>query len=233
VINPAKEPIKNVRVGKVYLFSREEHLQCGKNSEETRRETTLKVFKGEEMFALAPGNNTIMISAKEIANADVSSLLFFLNYPHAFAGETLRYEGENFPHKTGFNKKIADASNGYARYFDRRIHGPGFLSYGPAVPYAGGVIIARFKLKFSNLKTKLRPLCHLDIYSYEDKGPISKKTIRPADVKKNKKGIYQISIAIPAAKTLEFRIQTHQWSDIAFDYLDITYYQGFFLNIRK
>jgi hypothetical protein len=89
------------------------------------------------------------------------------------------------------------------------------------------------KLNFSNLKTKIKPLCHLDIYSYEDNGPIAEKTIRPADVKKNEKDIYQISVVIPATKTLEFRIQTHRWSDVAFDYLDITYYQGFFINIKK
>jgi hypothetical protein len=89
------------------------------------------------------------------------------------------------------------------------------------------------KLKFSNLKTKIRPLCHLDIYSYEDNGPIAEKTLRPVDIKKNKKGIYRISAVIPETKTLEFRIRTEQWSDIAFDYLDITYYQGYFIDINS
>lgn len=226
VINPTKETIKNVRVGEVCRFERRGSRE---EREETRREITLKVFKGKERSSLAPGKNTIVISMKE---QDVSSLLFFLDYRHSFSREVLRYEGENFPHKTGFNKKISDASNGYARYFDRSINGPGFLSYGPAVPYARGIIIAEFKLKFMNLKTKIRPLCHLDIYSYEDNGPIAEKTLRPVDIKKNEKGIYQISTVITATKTLEFRIQTEQWSDIAFDYIDITYYQGFFINIK-
>jgi hypothetical protein len=227
VINPTNKRIKNVRVGKVYRFGKEKLSR--EEREEARRETTLKVFKGKERLSLAPGKNTIVISMKE---QDVSSLLFFLDYQHSFSREVLRYEGENFPHKTGFNKKISGASNGYARYFNRGIHGPGFLSYGPAVPYARGIIIAEFKLKFSSLKTKIRPLCHLDIYSYEDNGPIAEKTLRPVDIKKNKKGIYRISAVIPETKTLEFRIRTEQWSDIAFDYIDITYYQGYFIIIN-
>ncbi|NIM78544.1 MAG: hypothetical protein GTO20_07115, partial [Candidatus Aminicenantes bacterium] len=229
VINPTKETIKNVRVGEVRRFERRGSRE---GHEETRKEMEFKIFKGQQTFTLIPGENTIVVTAGKIANQDVSLLFFYLDYPHPFAREVLRYEGENFPGKTGFNKKEAGASNKYVRYVDRSLHSPGFLSYGPAVPYARGIIIAEFKLKFSNLKTKLRPLCHLDIYSYEDNGPIAEKTLRPVEIKKNKKGIYQISTLIPETKTIEFRIQTKQWSDIAFDYIDITYYQGYFIDIN-
>jgi len=187
--------------------------------------------KNKISIKLNPGENSIVVTLENAAKRNDDSMLFFLDYSHPFSEAPLRYEGENFPGKTGSNRNVSSASNGAVRYFDPGKNPAGFLSYGPAVPYAGGFLIADFKLTFDNLKTKLRPLCRLDIYSHQDKGPVTQKLIKASDIKKNKNGIYRLSIEIPQAKTLEFRVQTEKWADISFDYIDVTYYQGYFKEI--
>ncbi|UCH92075.1 MAG: glycosyltransferase family 39 protein [Candidatus Aminicenantes bacterium] len=221
VVNPSKRLVKT-RVGEVYYFK--------KKPGEKSQEPAFRVYKGQQVFTLAPGENEMVILVKEPPGSNAASLLFYLDYPHPFGKDKLRYEGENFPGKIGFNKRDRSASHGYTRYFDRARQVPGFLSYGPAVPYARGFLIADFKLKFANLKTKLRPICRLDIYSYQDNGPVAEGVIKPADIKKNKTHIYRLYTIIPGTKKLEFRIQTEKWADISFDYIDVTYYQGYVVN---
>jgi hypothetical protein len=217
VVNPSGQMIET-KVGEVYVFKE----KPGENSQEP----SFRVINGQQVFSLNPGVNDIVIPAKESPGSNTASLIFFLDNPHPFDKSPLRYEGENFPGKTGFNKRDPNASNGYTRYFDRTLQAPGFLSYGPAVPYARGFLIADFKLKFHNLKTALRPLCRLDIYSCQDNGPVAERVIKPADIKKTKTHTYRLYIIIPETKKLEFRIQTEKWSDVEFDYINVTYYQG-------
>jgi 4-amino-4-deoxy-L-arabinose transferase-like glycosyltransferase len=217
VMNPSGRIIKT-RIGEVYFFK--------KKPGEKSQEPGFRVYSDQQVFTLKPGENEIVIPAREPFESNAASLLFYLDYLHPFAKNPIRYEGENFPGKIGFNKRDRNASNGYTRYFDRTLQAPGYLSYGPAVPYARGFIIADFKLKFHNLKTALRPLCRLDIYSYQDNGPVAERVIKPADIKKNKTHTYRLYTIIPGTKKLEFRIQTEKWADVEFDYIDVTYYQG-------
>ena len=183
------------------------------------------------LFELKSGENSIVVRPEQAFVGNASSLLFFLDYPRSFGNAALRYEGENFHGKTGSNRKESSASNGSVRYFESGKNSPGFLSYGPGVPYSPGYLIVDFKLKFDNLKTKLRPLCRLDIYSYRAKGPVAERIIRPADIKGNTTGIYRLSAAIPQTAGLEFRVQAEKWADISFDYVDLTYYQGYFTQL--
>jgi hypothetical protein len=217
VVNPSTQMIET-RVGEVYSFKE----KPGENSQEPG----FRVINGQQVFTLKHGINDIVIPAKEPPGSNMASLIFFLDYPNPFANNPIRYEGENFPGKTGFNYRDPNASNGYTRYFDHTIQAPGFLSYGPAVPYARGFLIADFKLKFHNLKTSLRPLCRIDIYSYQDNGPVAEQVIKPADIKNTKTYTYRLYTIIPETKKIEFRIQTEKWADVEFDYIDITYYQG-------
>ncbi|MCP5106397.1 MAG: hypothetical protein GY950_23630 [bacterium] len=219
VVNPSPGLIKT-RIGKIYI------------SEEGPGRQSFNIKKGQQEFELKPGDNTITMSIKEMPSPKPPSILFFLEYPHRFSKKKLRYEGENFPRKTGSNKKVPSASNRNLRYYNSSVHTPGFLSYGPSVPYAGGVLMADFKLKFDNLKSKIRPLARVDIFSYQDDGPVAERFIKPADIKKNKEELYRVSAVIPAVKRLEFRLQATKYADISFDYIDVTYYQGIFINTR-
>jgi hypothetical protein len=226
VINPTTRPLSGVHVGNVFIIEKEKK----EGQEKTARQIDWRAVNGQSAFTLNPGENLLKLPQEEIPGPEVSSILFFLDYPHSFSGEKLRYEGEIFYRRTGTEKKVPGASNGYVRYFDRRIHGANFLCYRADIPYARGVITAKFKLEFSDLKTKLRPLCYLDIYSHETNAPIAQKVIRPRNIKKNKTGEYSLSIAIPVTSTLEFRIKSTGQASISFDYVDLTYYQGFFLD---
>lgn len=214
VINPSQKIIKT-RLGRV------------------TGEEPFKIEKGLREFELSPGENTITIDLKELPQPLPASILFFLDYDHPFAGDKLRYEGENFQGKTGVNIKKTSASHDYVRFFDCTSHAPGFLSYGPAVPYAGGFLIVDFKLTFGNFKTKIRPVCQLDIFSHQANGPVAEQSLRPPDIKKNKTDLYRLHTLLPAAQTLEFRLQATPYADITFDYLDVTYYQGIFIDLKE
>lgn len=211
VINPSKKII-NAGIGRIVL-----PVEGTGTGEFT-------VEKGQTEFQLKPGENTI------IAESPVSPAFFFLEYEHPFAKEALRYEGEIFPGKTGGEKKEFAASDGLVRFYDHAVDAPGFLSYGPAVPYGAGIMTVDFKLGFGNLKTKIRSICELDIYSHEDKAPIAVLQIKPGDVKKNETGLYRLRAILPAVRTLEFRVKTTEYADVSFDYIDIAYYQGGFFN---
>jgi len=221
VVNPSAQMIET-KIGEVYSFK--------EKPGEKPQEPGFRVINGPQVFTLKPGVNEIVTPAAESPESNTASLIFFLDYPQPFANNPPRYEGENFPGKTGFNKRDRNASNGYTRYFDYTLQSPGFLSYGPAVPYARGFLIADFKLKFHNLKTALRPLCRIDIYSYQDNGPVAAQVIKPADIKKNKTHTYRLYTIIPKTKKIEFRIQTEKWADVEFDYIDVTYFQGYVVN---
>ncbi len=214
VINPSQKTIKT-RLGRV------------------TGEEPFKIEKGLREFELSPGENIITIDLKELPQPLPASVLFFLDYDHPFAKDKLRYEGENFPGKTGVNIKKSSASHDYVRFFDCTSHAPGFLSYGPAVPYARGFLIVDFKLTFDNFKTKIRPVCQLDIFSYQDNGPVAERSIRPPDIKKNENGLYRFHTLLLGTKTLEFRLQTTPYADITFDYLNVTYYQGILIDLKE
>jgi hypothetical protein len=215
VVNPSKKII-NARIGRIALPTG--------GIEETGT-SEFSIEKGEKEFPLQPGENIVTIESP------VSNVFIFLEYAHPFANEVLRYEGEIFPGKTGEEKKELAASDHLVRFYDPAVNAPGFLSYGPAIPYGPGIMIVDFKLGFGNLKTKIRPICDLDIYSHEDNAPIAALQIRPGDIKKNETGLYRLHAILPATRTLEFRVRTTEYAEVSFDYIDITYYQGAFLPI--
>lgn len=189
----------------------------------------------ERSVDLKPGENVVLITGESQTHPESSvipgSRLIVLQYPRPFDARPLRYEGENFASKIGVNRNDNAASNGVIRTVDPGIHGTGFFSYGPAVPYGRGILTADFKISFKNMKTKLKTLCRIDIYAKEAEGPVAQWDIKPSDVKKSKDGTFRLVTEIPGVRTLEFRAQTperHQ-AEISFDYVDVTYYQGCFI----
>ncbi|MCP5048074.1 MAG: hypothetical protein GY940_12950 [bacterium] len=223
VMNPGKGVIK-AKVGRVY---------------QTDEALGVKVEKNGHQFDLAEGENVVRIEVGEMSQVPdgVDSVLFFLDYERALGGvgEPLRYEAESFQRRTGVNRGEESVSGGVVRYFERDSQTPGFLGYGPAVPYAKGVLVVDFKLKFGDLKTKLREVCRLDIYSHEDQGVIAERVVKPGDIKKirtdeNGYGVYRLTVVLTGTRTLEFRVQSTKWADVWFDCVDVIYYQGLTMN---
>ena len=135
--------------------------------------------------------------------------------------------------KTGINKKENGASGNQVRYFNSEIHNPGFLGYGPTIPYSKGFMIADFNLKFKNLKTKIKPLCQIDIFSISKNKPLAAKQIKPGDIKKVNNNSFRLATPISESEKIEFRIQTTKLADISFDYIDLKYYQGVWIKFKN
>ncbi len=218
IVNPSTR-IKETRVGVIYLLE--------KKTGEQSQESGFQVDSGQQVFSLKPGGNEVVIPVKESLSPGANGLLLFLDYPTPFDHIPLRYEAEHFPGRTGTNRKNSLASNKYVRYFNHKKNAPGFLAYGPAVPYAPGLLIADFHLTFDQVDTKIRPLCRLEIYSHEDQSAIAQRIIKPAGITKTRTHTYRVYTLIPHSKKLEFRIYMEKWADAVFDYIDITYYQGY------
>jgi hypothetical protein len=184
-------------------------------------------------YDLYPGNTDIYIPIDTKIKQNFDSVLIFLQADSPFGANTFRCEGENFPGKTGTNFRDNLSSKGQVRFFSQTQHKQGFLSYGPGVPFSSGFMIADFKLTFSNLKTKIKGLCLLELFSTEDGIALDEMIIKPGDIKRNKDNTYRLKALIPDTKKIEFRIQTKQLADLSFDYIDITYYQGQLLDLDK
>lgn len=207
VFNPGANPVKTT-VGRVHLPS-------------------FNVVNGKTEYELNPGANTLLLEPVESMEG-----LVFLECNRSFNAGPLRYEGEIFLCKVGENIREAAASGGWVRRFERAGNTPGFLSYGPAVPYAPGVLVADFNITFHDLQSKLRPVATIDIFSYQDNGPIAQMEIKAGDIKKSSNNNYRLRVELPVTKTLEFRLQTTPFAGVSLDYVDVTYYQGAFLNSR-
>jgi hypothetical protein len=181
-----------------------------------------------ENVRLNPGINVIrlQVSAPEMSSPE--PVLYFLNSNPW--GNRFRYEGEKFPGKVGENRRVKDASGRFVRSFSLLHHQPGFLSFGPFVPFSEGFISVDFYLKCSHIHSRIRPLVKLDIFSYTDRKSLASRILKPADVNRDGWAMYRLSSVIPDIRFLEFRIYAEGWCDIDFDYVNVVYYQGLWFN---
>jgi len=222
IVNPGKEELK-CKVGRIYFFKT--------SPEEKTAETPFKIFPGKDEYTIKPEENRVEFISGDVPRREAEGVLFYLDYSLPYAGETLRYEGEIFARRTGSNRKISTASDKFVRYFNPEKDAPGFLAYGPKVPYARGFLIADFNLEFSGLKTALLPLCRIEIFAPLEKAVLAEKIIRPKNTRENPTHTYRLHTLLPHTRTLEFRIEAEKKANIAFDYLDLTYYQGYYLEL--
>jgi 4-amino-4-deoxy-L-arabinose transferase-like glycosyltransferase len=221
--NPSSNPIKT-SVGYIWLSRK------GQNGQEK----IVKIHEGLQSYDIPAGSAEIVVQVTGEAPENADSLFFYLDYPHPFKSDkpnALRIEGENLPGKTGRDRLIADASNGKARVFSRTEDTPGFISYGPAVPFGRGILMADFKVTIDNPGSKIRPVCRLDIFSYAVNEPVTQTDIKASDARKNKTGLYRLATIVKTSRKLEFRVQVTQPADIQLDYIDLTYYQGIFTTL--
>lgn len=218
VINPSKKNIE-VNLGSI---------QCVKDR------NALRFIRADKIYELAPGENTFEETLPHQGD------IVYLDHAHAFGtvGTPLVYEGEIFPGKTGINKPYANASNGSVRYFDGKAHKPGYIAYGPAVPFGPGVIAVDFKLAADKLKSKLRPLCIIDIYSHQAKAPVAELEIKPSAIKKATKpgetfAVFRLVHLVKQSEILEFRVRATGSGDVLLDSANLFYYQGFQANTES
>ncbi len=232
-VNPTEAAV-TVRVGRMVFAS--------PPGEGTSAQLPLEAVKGKAEHSLPPGTSFIDMELPPVpgtaepadANAPVTGTVFyFLDYSHPFSRDRLRYEGEMFRYKTGDNERTLAASSDGVRRFLAGSHAPGFMAYGPAVPYGKGIIKVHFKMAFSNLKSKLRPLCRVDIFSHRAGKPVAEKGIKSSDIKRSKKGLFSLSAVLTGTDTLEFRVKAQPLADITLDYVDLEYVQGIFVDWKK
>ncbi len=222
IINPKKHDIKTW-VGEI-LFFKEDYLSKPILSE-------YSIEKGKKSILLKPGKNVVELRDVLKAKPTPESMLFFLEMDQW--DNKHRYEAEKFPGKVGINRRNVKASAKFTRCFDQKQHEAGFLTFGPYIPYSEGFMIVDFCLKFNRVRSRIRPVAKLDVFSYHDKKPLAKLEIKPEHIQKNKFNNFRLYLVIPQTRYLEFRVFAERWSDIKVDYVEVIYYQGCLLNFFK
>lgn len=192
---------------------------------------TLQIAKPDTIHDLQSGENKFEETLPQNVN------FIYLDYDRDFgrASTPLIYEGEIFPGKTGINKFFSGASNGAVRYFDGSKHQPGFMAYGPAVPFAPGVLAVDFRLAFDELKSKIRPICRIDIYSHRTQSTVGELEIKSSAIKKAIKNDgafanFRLIHVVKQDEILEFRVRATGYGNVLLDSVNVSYYQGFQIN---
>jgi hypothetical protein len=227
ILNPQNLPVET-RIGKI-LYSPNPGY-------------SLTIEQDKFPVHLGPGENIIPININTNKLAQINThstpvtLVFFLQ--NREWENRFRYEGEKFPRRRGGEKRDSSASAGFVRYYKasnknrNKIKKDGFISYNPnfPLPFSRGFLIVDFYLKFSHIKSKIRPLCKLDIFPHRENEPFAVKILKARDIKEDKFESYRLCTVIPATKYLEFRVYAEGLCDIELDYIDITYYKGIIEN---
>ncbi|MCK5005378.1 MAG: hypothetical protein KAS21_09830, partial [Candidatus Aminicenantes bacterium] len=185
----------------------------------------LKMFPGSEM--IKRGENLIRISDEYNSS---EKLIFIHNKKW---GKRFRYEAEKFPKKRGRVVRDVSASGKHIRYFNVLTDRKGFMACsigGKFIPYSEGLIYAKFYLKFGNIKTRIRPLAIIDIFNNTEGISVSSNMIRKKDIIGEDFRGYPLLYKVKGISDLEFRVHAEKSSDIYYDYLELDYYQGKFID---
>jgi hypothetical protein len=222
IANPRNNPVK-IRAGVIWFFRDPGSV-----------DQAADVFHREEprrSFVLEPGENTVELKTGQQENPRPVSGLFFLDleeWPDSY-----RYEAEKFPKKVGINRWNPEASAKFTRTFYQKRHPAGFLSFGPFIPYSDGFMEVRFYFKPSHIRSRIKPVIKLDMFSYREKKALRSRILKPADLTDNIFRPYTLSAAISGVRYLEFRVYAERLSDIDLDYIDVVYYQGYWFKISE
>jgi hypothetical protein len=184
---------------------------------------------GVSTYLLPPGETTLDLALEALPSG--STVHFSLTCNRDYNDQRpLRYEGEIFSSRCGRDRHQKGASNGRLRTWTGGKDPAGFLAYGPAVPFGPGIFLVGYKLGFDRIQSRTEGLARLDIYAQEDGQSLAQRVVLARDTKKTPDGIYTIACVIRESRTLEFRLEALGRSDIDFDYADVTYLQGLFLD---
>jgi len=185
----------------------------------------ITLLPGTEM--IKSGENILRISDKYRG----SEKLIFI---HNKKWDTrFRYEAEKFPKKRGKVVRDVTASGKHIRYFNVLTDRKGFMACsigGKFIPYTEGMIYAKFYLRFGNIKSRIRPLATIDIFNNTDGIPVSSNIIKKKDIIGEDVRGYPLLYKVKGVSDLEFRVHAEKSSDIYYDYLELFYYQGKFID---
>lgn len=222
IVNPGDRAVRT-RVGRLFFFpdpSGDTGCRTGFVQEEKRYG-----------FVLQPGENRVELEEELPRDPSPPSVLFYLesdDWPRVH-----RYQAEKFPKKVGINSRNPDASAGYTRTFYQKKHRAGFLSFGPFVPFSDGFIQVRFFLKPGQVRSRIKPVITLDIFSYRDKKACCSRVLKPADLVEDQYRSYSLGTILSGVRFLEFRVFVERRSDVDLDYMDVLYYQGYRLDFSE
>lgn len=189
-----------------------------------------RITWGSTDYHLRPGENVLDIPLDNPITSG-TRLHVSLNDSRQYNdGRALRYEGEIFSSRTGSDQYLQHASNGQVRSWTSGVDQPGFMAYGPGVPFGAGVLVVDFRLDFKNIRSKTEPLCHLEIFSQTEKKALAQRTLTSRDLRKTKDGRFLLTTSMPDTQALEFRVKALGKSDIDYDYVELTYLQGLFMD---
>jgi 4-amino-4-deoxy-L-arabinose transferase-like glycosyltransferase len=225
IMNPGNQPVET---------------QPGKVFHSSNPECSLSLEQGRPV-QIQPGENTIPvvmdIGKLNQLNPAPETVIFYLKNDKW--GNRFRYEGEKFPRWVGGDKRDLSASSGFVRSYVGPVKKgkkkPGFISFNPnfPLPFSQGLVKVDFHLKFSKIKSKLQPLCKIDIFPHREEEALAFKELKARHVKENQFGDYTLCAVVPETKFLEFRVYAEGFCDIELDYIDVTYYQGPAVQIKK
>lgn len=186
------------------------------------------------LLTTLPGMETVRSGETLIRIKDEhtgSEKLFFIK--NEKWGNKFKYEAEKFPKKRGRVVRDVTASGKHIRYFNVLTDRKGFMACsigGKFIPYSEGLIYAKFYLRFGNIKSRIRPLAIIDIFNNTDGRSVSSFTIKKKDLQDDGFRGYPLFYKVKRVKDLEFRVHAEKSSDIYYDYMELYYYRGKFIN---
>lgn len=183
---------------------------------------------------IRPGSNDLYYFYEENVESSIFSPLYYIK--DELWRNTFRYEGKNFPRKTGKELRDKNSSGKYVRYFNPGIHGPGFISCsnsGKFIPYMEGIMKVDFILKFKNPRSRILPLAVLDIFNNSDRKSSVSRKIKKRDITGDGFNKYSLFVEIDKLTDIEFRVFATGLSEIFLDYIEVTYFQGKFLHRKE
>ena len=194
---------------------------------EFSRETPIKNSLLPVTSHVKQGVNIVWISDQFNGN---EKLIYVKNnlWPNRF-----RYEAEKFPRKRGRVKRDITCSGKHLRYFNVINDRKGFMACsigGKFIPYSEGFMNARFILKFDRIRSRIKPLAVIDIFNNTLKASVSSLSIKNKDQKDGKFHEYSVQYKIKKVSDIEFRVLAEKTADIYYDYLELDYFQGKFID---
>ncbi len=147
--------------------------------------------------------------------------------------DQFRYEAEKFPRKRGRVVRDITRSGKHLRYFNAGTDRKGFMACsigGKFIPYSEGFINARFTLKFDGIRSRIKPLAVIDIFNNTLKTSVSSLSIKKRDQKNIGFHEYSVQYKINKVSDIEFRVFAQKTADIYYDYLELDYFQGKFID---
>ncbi|MEN8222240.1 MAG: glycosyltransferase family 39 protein [Acidobacteriota bacterium] len=180
-----------------------------------------------ETLSVKKGRNLIRISDQFNEN---EKLIYIKKnkWPGKF-----RYEAEKFPRKRGRVVRDIASSGNHLRYYNAGTDRKGFMACsigGKFIPYSEGFMIARFFLKFDRIRSRIRPLAVIDIFNNTLKSSVSFRSIKKKEIKGGDFFGYPVFYKIDKVSDIEFRVLAEKTADIYYDFLELEYFQGKFID---